>query len=250
MAAARLSEITWPEAKEALDGKAVVVLPIAGGVKEHGHHLPLGTDMYVIDEIARLVARDSCPRILMLPTLNFAYFPAFVDWPGTVSIESGHFIDFVSDIVRSYARHGAKKFLLLDGGVSTQPPLAIVSYDLANELGVRVAVTNISALGGDVKKKVCVEKGGGHGDESETSCILAIRPDLVHLDRAVNETSKETPHTRSDSGALLITLKGPMRTKSGINGEPEAAAPEKGRAILDAMARDVLAFLGDFLDQE
>jgi len=134
--------------------------------------------------------------------------------------------------------------------VSTQPPLAIVSYDLANELGVRVAVTNISALGGDVKKKVCVEKGGGHGDESETSCVLAIRPDLVHLDRATNETSKETPYTKSDSGAVLITLKGPMRTKSGINGEPEAAAPEKGRAILDAMARDVLAFLGDFLDQE
>jgi len=250
MAATRLSEITWPEAKKILEGDVVVVLPIAGGTKEHGHHLPLGTDMYVIDEIARIVARDSVPEVLMLPTLNFAYFPAFVDWPGTVSIGSHNFIEFVGDIVRSYARHGAKKFLLLDGGVSTQGPLAIVSYDLANELGIRVAVTNISALGGDVKKRVCVEKGGGHGDESETSCVLAIRPELVHLERAVNETSREVPHTKSASGALLITLKGPMRTASGINGEPLAAAPEKGRAIMDAMSRDVLAFIGGFLALE
>jgi creatinine amidohydrolase len=250
MAATCLSEITWAEARKALDENAVVVLPIAGGTKEHGHHLPLGTDMFVIDELARIVAEESGPKVLMLPTLNFAYFPAFVDWPGTVSIGSHNFINFVSDIVRSYARHGAKKFLLLDGGVSTQGPLAIVSYDLANELGIRVAVTNIAELGGEAKRRVCEEKGGGHGDESETSCILALRPELVHLERAVSEASKEAPHTRSKTGALLITLKGPMRTSSGINGAPAAAAPEKGRAILDAMASDVLAFLSGFLDLE
>ncbi len=250
MAATLMSEITWPEAKKLLEGNAVVVLPIAGGTKEHGYHLPLGTDMYVIDELARIVARESCPEVLMLPTLNFAYFPAFVDWPGTVSIGSRSFIDFVSDIVRSYARHGAKKFLLLDGGVSTQGPLAILSYDLANELGIRVAVTNIAAMGGEAKRRVCVEKGGGHGDESETSCVLAIRPELVHMERAVNDPAKEIPHTRSSSGATLITLKGGMKTKSGINGEPLAAAPEKGRAILDAMASEALAFIGSFLGLE
>ena len=111
-------------------------------------------------------------------------------------------------------------------------------------------MTNISALGGDEKRRVCVEKGGGHGDESETSCILAIRPELVHLERAMNETSTEIPNMRSSSGALLITLKGPMKTLSGINGEPLAATHEKGRAILDAMARDVLAFILSFLDAE
>lgn len=250
MAATHLSEITWPEARDALGGNAVVVLPIAGGTKEHGHHLPLGTDMYVIDEIARIVARDSGPEVLMLPTLNFAYFPAFVEWPGTVSVGSHNFINFVSDIVRSYARHGAKKFLLLDGGVSTQGPLSIVSYDLANELGVKVAVTNISELGGDTKRSVCEEKGGGHGDESETSCVLAIRPDLVRMERAANDTPAQIPNMRSASGAVLITMKGGMKTASGINGEPVAAEPEKGRAILDAMARDVLAFIGTFLALE
>ena len=250
MAAILLSEITWPEAKGLLVTNCVVVLPIAGGTKEHGYHLPLGTDMYVIDELARLVAAESGPGILMLPTLNYAYFPAFIDWPGTVSIAADHFIRFVSDIVRNYARHGARKFLLLDGGVSTQGPLAIVSYDLANELGVRVAVTNISELGKAERKRVCVEKGGGHGDESETSCVLAIRPDLVHLDRAVADISKELPNMRNGSGSLLVTLKGPMRTASGINGEPLAAEARKGRAILDAMASDILGFLGSFAEAE
>lgn len=249
MAATVLSEITWPEAKEALAGNVVVVLPIAGGVKEHGHHLPLGTDMYVIDELARIVIRDSSPQVLVLPTLDFAYFPAFVDWPGTVSIGAQTFIAFVSDIVRCYARHGARKFLLLDGGVSTQSPLAIVSYDLANELGIRVAVTNISAMGAEARRAVCVERGGGHGDESETSCVLAIRPDLVHMERAENDNAASLPNMRK-GGDVLITLKGPARTRTGINGEPVAATAEKGRIILDAMAKDVLAFLGSFLDAE
>jgi len=248
MSATQLSELTWPEAKTMLTDNTVIVLPIAGGTKEHGYHLPLGTDMYVIAEIARLISVHSDSRVLMLPPLNYAYFPAFVDWPGTVSIGSGSFMAFVADIIRSHARHGAKKFLILDGGVSTQPPLAILSYDLANELNVKVAVTNISELGGAVKTEVCVEKGGGHGDESETSCILALHPQLVHLDRAVNDKSEVPAHTRSAAGSLLITLKGPMKTVSGINGEPLAAAPGKGRAIMDAMAADVLKFLRSFLE--
>jgi creatinine amidohydrolase len=250
MAATLLSEITWPEAKALLSREAVVVLPIAGGTKEHGHHLPLGTDMYVIDEIARLVAAGSGPEILMLPSLNYAYFPAFVDWPGTVSLSSRVFVDLVCDIVRNYARHGAKKFLLLDGGVSTQAPLAIVSYDLANELKLRVAVTNISELGKSARKSVCLEKGGGHGDESETSCVLAIRPELVRMDRAAGDLSEEMPGMRNESGSLFITLKGPMKTASGINGEPLAAKAEKGRVILDAMAADVLGFLRAFVDAD
>jgi creatinine amidohydrolase len=247
MSAINLSQVTWPEAKLLFESNNVVVLPIGGGSKEHGYHLPLGTDMYVINEITRLVFEMSDNHILILPTLNYAYFPAFVDWPGTISISSKTFIDFVSDIVRSIAKHGGKKFLILDGGVSTQPPLYIVSYDLANELNIKVAVTNISGLGNIAKSNVCNEKDGGHGDESETSCILAIHPEMVHLERAVNEKSPQIANTKDENGSTLITLKGPMVSTSGINGEPLLATPEKGRVILDAMANDVFRFLQTFL---
>jgi creatinine amidohydrolase/Fe(II)-dependent formamide hydrolase-like protein len=98
-----------------------------------------------------------------------------VDWVGSVSIEAENFKNFVADIIKSFARHGVKKFLILDGGVSTHFPMRILSYDMRNELGEYVAVTSIRDLGKEVQLEVCEQEEGGHADESETSCMLAIR---------------------------------------------------------------------------
>jgi creatinine amidohydrolase len=240
MAGIDLAEITWPEAARLLRARRVVVLPIGGGVKEHGGHLPLGTDMMVTGELARRL-RDATD-VLMLPLLPYAYFPAFVDWPGTVSVEAEHFKDLVGDILRSYARHGARRFLILDGGVSTHFPLTILSYDLHNELGVEVAVTDIRGLGAEVSRAVCEQERGGHADEGETSCLLALRPELVHLDQARKEFSSELPAVRGPTGISKITFKTKMDSTRGANGDPTLATEAKGRQILDAMAADVIAF--------
>jgi creatinine amidohydrolase len=240
MAGINLAEVTWQDAAKLLRGGRLVVLPIGGGVKEHGGHLPLGTDMMVTGELARrlLEATD----VLMLPLLPYAYFPAFVDWPGSVSVEADHFKNLVGDILRSYARHGAKRFLVLDGGVSTHYPLTILSYDLHNELGVEVAVTDVRGLGAEVSRAICEQERGGHADESETSCLLALRPDLVHLDRARKEFASELPAVRGPTGISKITLKSKMDSARGANGDPTLATEAKGRQILDAMAADVIAF--------
>jgi len=248
MAGRYLAEMTWSEAAQALEHNPVVVLPIGGGVKEHGHHLPLGTDMIVVNELASTILKHS--DILLLPTLNYAYFPAFVDWPGSVTIEAETFKRFVADIIRSYARHGARKFLVLDGGVSTHYPLTIMSYDLHNELGIEVAVTDIRGLGAQTIDAVCEAKEGGHGDESETSNVLAIRPDLVRMKEAKRETPPSPYATKGPGGVHTITLKSKMGGESGINGDPSRASAEKGRKILDAMSRDILAFIASFASHD
>jgi creatinine amidohydrolase len=241
-----LSEMTWSEAAALLKRNPVVVLPIGGGVKEHGHHLPLGTDMMVVDRLAAGLVRDA--DVLLLPTLNYAYFPAFVDWPGSVSIEAETFKRFVADIIRSYARHGARKFLVLDGGVSTHYPLTILSYDLHNELGIEVAVTDIRGLGAETSDALCEAKEGGHGDEGETSNMLAIRPDLVKMAEAGKEISPSPYAVRGTGGVHKITLKTKMGGASGINGDPVRASAEKGRKILDAMTADIVAFAKSFTE--
>jgi creatinine amidohydrolase len=244
MAGRALAEMTWREASEALKRHPVVVLPVGGGVKEHGNHLPLGTDMMVVNELAGAVLKAS--DVLLLPTLNYGYFPAFADWPGSVSIEAENFKRFVGDIVRCYARHGARKFLILDGGVSTHYPLTILSYDLHNELGIEIAVTDIRGLGAETVETVCEAKEGGHGDESETSNMLAIRPDLVTMGEAAREISPARYATKGPGGVHKITLKSKMDGQSGINGDPRKASAEKGRKILEAMANDIIAFIASF----
>ena len=240
----KLAEISWQEATELIDEKSIVCLPIGGGTKEHGPHLPLGTDLMVTEELAKRVC-EATP-IILLPALAYAYYPAFVDWIGSVSIAAENFKNFVADIVRSFARHGVKKFLIIDGGVSTHFPLRILSYDLRNELGVYVAVTNIRGLGKEVQTAVCEQEEGGHADESETSCMLAIRADLVKLNLALKEYSSKIPDTFSESGILKVAVSGKMDSPHGINGDATLATVVKGEKILDAMAADIIRFVGSF----
>ena len=79
-----IKEITYPECCEQINENTVIVLPIGGGSKEHGSHLPMGTDYYVTDYLAAELTRRC--EVVTLPTLPFAYFPAFVGWKGSVHI--------------------------------------------------------------------------------------------------------------------------------------------------------------------
>lgn len=240
----KLSEITWEEARDAVTAERVVVLPISGGTKEHGPQLPCGTDQMVIDALAERVV-ERCD-VILLPTLAYAYYPAFVDWPGSVSIQATNFINFVTDIITSLHHQGARKFMLLDGGVSTHCPLRIVSSDLHNKLGVRVAVTNIVNLGREVRDEICEQEVGGHADESETSCILYLHPGLVKMERAKKEFTRPLPGAVGAGGAVKVAIGGKMATTSGVNGDPTLATAAKGKLIIDAMVEDLVYFLEHF----
>jgi creatinine amidohydrolase len=243
----RLEELNWKEASGYLAAERPVVLPVAAGTKAHGPHLPLGTDKMVIEELSKRLAEKA--DVLVLPTLSYGFFPAFVDWPASVSIEADNFKRFVGDIIRSLAKHGARRFLILDGGVSTQFPLRILAAELREELQVLVGVSNVIGLGLEVEREVCEQKQGGHADEAETSCMLAIRPDLVDMSRAPTDFNTSLPGTQRD-GVIKVAVAGKMMSASGIHGDASLATAEKGRRILDAMEADLLTFLEAYPDAE
>lgn len=242
----RIAELTYRQVRAALDSHPVVVLPIGGGSKEHGPHLPLGTDFWLAEGLAERVLEDA--PVLMLPTLAYAYYPAFVEWPGSISISSRLFMDVVADIVRSMYRHGARRFLLLDTGVSTHPPLKTLSSELHEELGVLVGVTDITKLGTEVTDELEEQPSGGHADEMETSYMLVLKPDLVRMDSAPREWRKGIPGAVGPNGAVKVHVGGKMRTANGINGDATLASRAKGEAALDAMAADVVTFLRAFAE--
>ncbi len=244
MQGVRLAELTWQEAAEAVKTHPVAVIPVGAGTKEHGPHLPCGTDLMVVEELARRVVQ-AC-SILLMPAVAYGYFPAFIDFPGSVSLQPEHFMGIVGDIIRSLARHGTQKFLILDGGVSTFPPMRTLAMQLHNELGVQVAVTNILGLGAEVEAEISEQGSGGHADEMETSNMLCIRPDLVKMERAVSETSPAVPGTRGKNGVQKVYVAGRMTTPHGINGNATLATRDKGEKLLAAMAQDLITFCNEF----
>lgn len=242
----RIAELTYLDVPNALVSHPVVVLPIGGGSKEHGPHLPLGTDYWLAEGLAERVVRDA--PVLLLPTLAYAYYPAFVDWPGSISIRSRLFMDVVADIVRSMHRHGARRFLLLDTGVSTHPPLRTLSSELHEELGVLVGVTDITKLGTEVTDELEEQPSGGHADEMETSYMLVLKPELVRMDVAPREWRTVIDGAVGSNGAVKVHVGGKMRTANGINGDATLATRAKGQAALDAMAADIVRFLHAFAE--
>ena len=207
-----ISELTYEELAPLLTEEAVVVLPIGGGAKEHGGHLPMGTDFYVTDWVARQVTERR--NVLTLPTLPYAYFPAFVRWNGSVSIGHQNFTNYVRDILMSYVRTGVRKFLIIDGG--------------------------------DTEEAVCEQKQGGHGDESETSTMLWIREDLVHMDRTVEEYTAFLPGSVVN-GRKKVEVPNRMCTPHGTNGNSKLATREKGQQILEAMVEGICTFLDSYI---
>ncbi len=242
-----IQDLTFEQVDQLVNEDTIVMLPIGGGSKEHGNHLPMGTDYFVTDWVARQVTGRF--PLVCLPTLPYAHFPAFVDWKGSVSVEATNFINFVKDILLSFVRFGVKKFVILDGGVSTRPPMIILATMMNNDYGVKVAVTNVAGLGKEVHDQVCQQQRGGHGDESETSCMLYINDTLVRMDRTVEEYAEVLPGTIVN-GVQKVYVPMKMSTPTGTNGNSTLASKSKGEKILNAMVVDLLVFLEGFAKAE
>ncbi len=242
-----IKELIYEQCQPLINENSVIVLPIGGGSKEHGNHLPMGTDYYVTDWVANEVTRRC--DVLTLPTLPYAYFPAFVEWKGSVSIDYPNFIAYVKDILMSFVRFGVRKFLIIDGGVSTHAPLMLLSKTMDNEENVKVAVSDVTQLAADVEKAICRQKRGGHGDESETSTMLHIRPDLVHMEKTVEEYMQFFPGTFED-GRMKVFVSNRMCTPCGTNGDSRLATKEKGEKVLNAMVDSLEVFLKAYTSWE
>ena len=239
-----IKELTYEQCKDMINEDTVVVLPIGGGSKEHGGHLPMGTDYFVADWIANALTRRC--DVLTLPTLPYAYFPAFIKWEGSVSIDYPNFINYVKDILMSFARFGVKKFLILDFGVSTHAPLMLLAKTLDNEENIKVAVSDCTKLAAETEAEILRQKKGGHGDEGETSVMLHICPNLVHMDRAVEEYTQPFPGS-VQNGRLKVYVPVRMSTPHGVNGNSTLATAQKGEEILDAMLNALETFLNAFI---
>lgn len=233
-----LETLTWPEAEPILRADPLVVIPIGAGAKEHGPHLPLGTDRLMADILARRLA-ERVP-VVVLPTVTYGYYPHFTAFPGSLHLEAATFGAVVREIILSMARHGPRRYLILNTGVSTFPVLEIVARDLDRVHRLLVGVTRIGELGKSKTAALLEQCRGSHADEHETSIMLAIAPEVVreHLRTA------EAPE-RPDTPAVFVPSayhrdSGPGYSATGVYGDATLATRAKGEAIVKAMVDDLV----------
>jgi creatinine amidohydrolase len=97
------------------------------------------------------------------------------------------------------------------------------------------------------------ELGGmGHACELETSIYLAIDPEAVFMDKAVDENSyPEGKHAWMDwsDGPLKIMPWWNAISHTGIHGAPTMATAEKGRVLLDAAVKECMEFVRELREK-
>src|SRR5207247_1835349 len=149
----------WTEAEPYLTRDRVVVLPLGAGAKEHGPHLPLGNDQIQAEYFARR-AVEARP-VALLPTLTYGFYPAFLEFPGSVSLSSDTQREAVAQICRSIARYGPRRFYVLNTGISTVRPLAETAEGLSRE-GIRLRYTDLRVAGKAVEDATRAQTLGNH----------------------------------------------------------------------------------------
>jgi creatinine amidohydrolase len=248
--------LTWPEVRDAVAEDRVCLVP-AGTLEDHGPHLPIDADTRIAAEICRLAADQVPGEVVLLPPVIHGYTPHHMDFPGPITIGWDTFVRYCVDIGNSLAHHGFKRILFLNGHGSNIPlmdmaarlialehpdVLAASTFYLSSEEGLRVVE--------EIRES---ERGGmGHACELETSIYLAIDPDAVDMDKAVDESSfPEGPN------AWMDWTDGPLRfmpwwnaiSRTGVHGAPTKATAEKGKALLDAAVAECVAFVREMRDK-
>jgi creatinine amidohydrolase len=234
--ALELDRLSWPEVKAELAGGRDTVVVAFGATEQHGPHLPLATDALLGDHAARLVAERL--DAFVAPTVRVGCSEHHLEFPGTLSVSEDTFHRIVGDLVCSLARGGFRRVVLIPTHGGNFGPLAAAIEKLGPVEGIEVrAMTDLRALfaiaqTGAQQYGVPLGEGGLHAGEWETSMLMAIHPELVHLDRG------EAGYTGDMEGALGAIFGDGVHSvaANGVIGDPAQASAEHGDRYWEVVA--------------
>ena len=228
-----LEHLTWIEAEKALAEYDVVLIALGARSKEHGPHLQLNND-YLMAEYLKDRVVSQVPAAV-LPTLQYGYYPAFLEYPGSVSLRAEIFREMIVDIARSISGYGIRKIYVLNTGVSTLKPLQQAREKLTPE-GIVLRFLNILKVDEGLPQELFQQEGGTHADEGETSMMLYIAPQTVDMSKAVKDYDP-----RPNRPGLSRHPEGSgSYSPTGIWGDPTLATREKGRIIVEHTVSEIV----------
>jgi creatinine amidohydrolase/Fe(II)-dependent formamide hydrolase-like protein len=239
-------EFTWPDAEAVLERVDVALLPV-GAVEQHGPHLPLDTDAFDADYMARRVAQAcSDPKPLVLPLVSYGVSYHHDDFPGTISVSNDTFARLIYDIGVAVARNGIKKLVIINGHGGNAPSLNHAAQMINRDTHIFVCVDTGETSDVDIDKFIDTPNDV-HAGEIETSTSLAVRPHLVHMDEAeawVPQFSSRYLDFTSTRGVPWHAHTSKI-SNSGVMGDPTKATAEKGQRIWEAMIAHMVSLVED-----
>jgi len=241
---------TWPELDYARkDNTYLVIFPL-GTVEQHGYHLPVGTDMIILESILQITLEKSreSEKMLVLPTLPYGFSYHHLAFPGTLSLSPEILEKVLTTLGKQLLSQGFKKLLLISWHGGHTSIMHDVCYELKKDFPER-QIYYLSIIDSVFDKiKNIVTEPVYHADDLETSIMLALGQRVL-----LNKLAKDgNIEFLSGYGYLdfkkFSRVKIPVNvaefSKSGVIGDPTSSSAEKGKILLEIIS-DELAKIFD-----
>jgi creatinine amidohydrolase len=216
----RLIDMTWPEV-EAVAAASVLAVPV-GSTEQHGPHLPFTVDTEIAAALCGRLARAR-DRVVVAPAVPYGSSGEHAAFPGSLSIGLDAVETLLVELVRSADAFAGVLLVNGHGG---------------NGAAVTRAVRRLNHEG---RRVTCWSPTGSavdsHAGRTETSVMLALRPESVRLDRAVpgdRRPLREIMPLLVRSGVVSVSA-------NGVLGDPTGASGGEGRRVLEHWTAGLLS---------
>lgn len=249
-----LQEITWEDVANYLEKDDIILCPV-GSTEQHGPAGPLGLDSFAAIALAEDVAKQT--GVLVAPPLWFGDSAHHLDFPGTISLRTETLAAVTKDLVRSLARNGFSKFIIINGHKgSNLAALRMACRSLHQDELPQVLLALVDPMflaKGIAHIKDAVEH---HAGELEISHVWYKYPNLIKPEKfAPEHVDLEpilSPFAHKDllgGGGDTIEIFWNSREQKvfapkGSFSDSTKASPEKGKQYHDYMVGNLVEFIG------
>jgi creatinine amidohydrolase/Fe(II)-dependent formamide hydrolase-like protein/fructoselysine-6-P-deglycase FrlB-like protein len=231
----RLDERVWTEVESDLALERRTALICLGSIEQHGPHLPLGTDHWIADALARgLAARLG--DALALPAVAVGCAREHLGFPGTLNVEPETLEYMLGDLLESLLPHGFDRVFVWTAHGGNVDALDAMRERLAIRAeGLQLVID--TDLGGVAQMQAAAvraegidpDHAGPHAGEYETSLVAALRPGSIR--RGALAQGRVAPV--EEAQAFFDPSLRP-NAPTGVVGDPSNASADRGIRYLNA----------------
>lgn len=234
-----LAEATWKQVRA--EKYEIAVIPW-GATEAHNYHLPYGTDTmqcdHVYGEAARL-AWEAGAKVMLLPTVPFGIQTGQLDIPFCINLNPSTQMAMLDDIIRGLRGQGIERIVIANGHGGNE------FRGLVRELNARhdVFLSLIPNWVNVLPQEAYFVDMGDHAGELETSAMMHIAPELVHLEDA-GDGAERKPRLEAMQKKWAWSPRAwtQVTADTGI-GDPTRATADKGARFIADVTREIAGYL-------
>jgi creatinine amidohydrolase len=246
-----LTDMTWPEVKARLPKVRLAILP-TGSMEQHGPHLTFETDIAIATELARRLALEHYPHVVVAPPLPVGMSNHHMNFPGTLTWRYDTFMACLEDTVLALSEHDIRRFLILNGHGGNRAALSVLASQLRYEDDLMVSACTWFELVRDTCHKF-IPRRRVHADEIEAAMGLYLAPRIVRKEALTRGAAHGDPFPYTDpgtGGGFDVPYRWEELTSNGAYGDARRATAAMGEALTLEFLKRAGEFVESFMGEK